>query len=203
MKRWLVAALIFAIVGMSGYTFWHRNTIMPSDFLQLAAAIILLLVTAIYVFVISKQAEDTKTLANETKELVEQSRKANEAELAVMLTDIYSSPEMLRGMRLLRHWQRDKGEGFAGVFALWRETQYHLVEAEDHARRLYSHYFYRIRLLLELGVLNVGYIRTVVQLEQVEFYFDVIVPMEKAMNPNYDRRTADTFGEIYTDLRSD
>ncbi len=197
MKNLLLDALIILVIAMIGYTIWYRNTIHPTDFLHLLAAIILFLVTAAYVFVVSKQAEDTKELANETKKLASQTRSGTNADIALKLTEIYSSPEMLEGMQALRNFQHKHEENFAEVFSKLRKTEYEKVKIEDHARRRYSHFFYRIRLLLDLGVLDEKYIRIIVHPDQVVFYFEVIVPMEKAIDPAYDARTEDTFREIF------
>lgn len=124
-------------------------------------------------------------------------QKSTEADITMKLTDIYSSPKMLEGMRALRNFQRKFGADFAKVFAELREKEYGKVKREDEARRRYSHYFYRMRLLLDTHAINKAYMKKVVHPEHVNFYFEVIVPMEMAINPNYDKITFDTFRNLH------
>lgn len=119
------------------------------------------------------------------------------AQILMQITDAYSSPEMLSGMLNLSNWKQQYGPDFAKKFGELRRNDYSKVEQIDKDRRRYSHHFHKIRLLLDSGVVSENFVKKIVSLGQVDFLLDVIEPLEKALNPNYNHSTFVTFRRIY------
>jgi len=126
-----------------------------------------------------------------------ETQKAVLAQILMQITDAYSSPEMLSVMLNLRNWQQQRGSDFAKKFGELRRSDYLKVESYDKDRRRYSHYFHKIRHLLDVGLVNESFVKNVVPPGQVDFLLEVIEPLEEATNPNYERSTFDTFKRIY------
>lgn len=115
----------------------------------------------------------------------------------MQITDAYSSPEMLSGMLNLRNWQQQHREDFANKFCEMRRSDYSKIEQMDKDRRRFFHHFRKIKLLLDSGVVNENFVKKVVSPGQVDFLLEIIEPLEKALDPNYDYSTFDTFRRIY------
>ncbi len=129
-------------------------------------------------------------------ESAKETRKTSLAQIIMQITDVYSSPEMLEGMRNLR-WQQENVPDFAKKFGEMRNKDYSKVAPTDKARRMYAHYFHKIKLLLDTGLVTGNFVKKVVTSGQVDFLLEVIEPLEEAMNPNYDRSMFNTFKKLY------
>lgn len=125
-----------------------------------------------------------------------ETRKTSLAQIVMQITDAYSSPEMLEGMVNLR-WQQQNVADFAKKFGETKNTDYSKVALIDKARRMYAHYFHKIKLLLDTGLINERFVKKVVTSGQVDFLLEMIEPLEEAMNSNYDRSMFDTFRKLY------
>jgi len=126
-------------------------------------------------------------------------KKTSLAQTLMQITDAYSSDEMLEGMLRLRSWQNTHPKDWAEKFAEVRNNrdEYPKIEQEDKARRRYSHHFYKIWLLLDRGLVNKSFVKKVAPRGQVDFLLDIIEPLERAIDPNYDHSTFDFFRELY------
>ena len=129
-----------------------------------------------------------------------ETKKTSLGQILMQIMDAYSSDEMLEGIRSLslykERWERD-GKDFAKIFAEQRIRHYHMVEETDKHRRKYSYHFHKISRLLDFGIVDENFVKNLLTYEDVEPLFQIIEPMLKAMNPNYDRRTFETFRNLY------
>ena len=121
------------------------------------------------------------------------------AQILMQITDAYSSPEMLSGMKRLRDWKNKHRKDFAKKFADMRNDpdEYPKIKDEDEARRRYSHHFYKIWLLSDRGLVNKSFVKKVAPRGQVDFLLEIIEPLEEAIDPKYDHPTFDFFRDIY------
>ncbi len=71
------------------------------------------------------------------------------------------------------------------------------VSSLDQGRRQVSHYFQKVHTLRSSGLIDDSYVRTVATKGQVEFYREILEPLEAALNPEYDRSSFDSLGGLY------
>ena len=126
-----------------------------------------------------------------------ETRKTVLVQILLQITDTYSSPEMLEAMQNLRKWKEQNGPDFAKLFGQLRHQNYERIEQLDKDRRRISHYFYRIKLLLQAGLLNKNLVKELVTEKQVDFLLKIIEPLERVIDPNYDFSTYDTFKKLF------
>jgi len=113
-----------------------------------------------------------------------ETRKTSLAQIVMQIMAIYSSTEMFDAMKNLR-WHQEHTPDFAKKFG--NETFNSVtIGTIDHNRRFIAHYFYRLRLLLETNLVDERFIRQVVTSDQVEFLLEIVEPLDKARNPDYD-----------------
>jgi DNA-binding transcriptional ArsR family regulator len=132
--------------------------------------------------------------ANET-------RKATHAQLLSALLDAYAEDKMLEAMLTLRQWKQQHGNQFADQFRTLRQTNYSQVIDLDRARRRVSHHFSKICTLHKAGLCDEELVRRVATEGQVQFYRELIEPLELALNPSYDSSCFSYLGSLY-DVRA-
>lgn len=117
------------------------------------------------------------------------------------LVDEYRDSPMLEAMRSLKEWQQkyQGGAGGAGEEFRRRLRERYDEEAKlvDHARRRVAGYFQKICVCWELHLLTEEYVRRLANRSQVEFYREVVEPLEEALNPAYDRACFEKLGALY------
>ncbi len=145
------------------------------------------LVTAIAVWLSARAA---MRAATETK-------KATHASLIANLLDAYSSPEMLDALLKLSDFKTHYGGNYANEFHRLRIDAYDKIREVDHARRIVSHFFNKIHTLKRLGHLGLQEVKEVATESQVEFFREVVEPLEAALNADYDRSAFESLGELY------
>ena len=127
----------------------------------------------------------------------EATAKATKTQLLVSLLNSYSSDEMLDAMLILRAWTNSHGERSADQFRRLRQDDYANIRSVDQARRRASHFFQNIYTLRTAGFLEDSDVRLVATKGQVEFFREVIEPLEAAIGANYDRSSFEYFGGLY------
>ena len=123
------------------------------------------------------------------------------AQILMAVTDSYSSEDMLEGMMILRKWKDDCGNDFAVQFGNKRKDDYANVERVDKARRRYSHFFNKIKMLDDSKIIGNRFIKRICTADQVLFLLEVVEPLEKEIevegNKTYDKTIFDFFRELF------
>ena len=107
---------------------------------------------------------------------------------------------MFESVKRLHDFKRKWEPEFGQIFKqLLQNKKYDLeyVAQVDAGRRRVSHYFHQIKALLDCGVVDENFVKKLVKSDQVDTLLDVVQPLEKAKNPDYDHSTFDTFRRLY------
>jgi hypothetical protein len=127
-----------------------------------------------------------------------ETKKATHASLIANLLDAYSSPEMLDALLKLNDFKAHYGDNYANEFRRLRIEAYDDIREVDHARRRVSHFFNKIHTLKKLRHLDLPEVKEVATKGQVEFFRQVVEPLEAALNADYDRSAFESLGELYS-----
>lgn len=123
-------------------------------------------------------------------------QKATEGELLSRFMEEYSDVKMLRALRRLNDWKHTQGENFEEK---WRKAfekgEPEAVEV-DLARRHVSHYFQRALLLHESGYVSQRFVKAVGSVDGINVLYDIVEPLEYALNPAYDKAIFDKLRKI-------
>ena len=161
------------------------------------AEVIILSVTAIGAAGAAVAAGAAWRSSKAAKQAVEETRRASQAQIISSLLDAYGSEEMRIAMDELRAWKCQYGDKFADEFRRHRMEDDNKFSSLNQGRRRVSHYFQKIHTLRSSGLIDDSYVRKVATKEQVEFYREILEPLEAALNPNYDRSSFDSLGALY------
>ena len=128
------------------------------------------------------------------------SEKANWAQIAIQITNTYSSPEMFESIKRLydfkRKWEPDFGLIFEQLLQDQNQDPKYTTQI-DSGRRRVSHYFHQIRALLDCGVVNEDFVLKLIKNDQIDTLLDVVEPLEAAKNSEYDRSIFKLFRDMY------
>jgi hypothetical protein len=124
-----------------------------------------------------------------------ETRKTYHAQIVLALTESYSSPKMHDAMKNLR-WYKENTPDFMERFAR-KDLNESAMSSIDSNRRLYAHYFHRLRILLTTSTIDETFLKRIVSPDQVDFLFEIIEPLDKAANPDYDTSTYEIFRKLY------
>lgn len=177
----IVTGLLAAIVGLLA-TAWCIYSASESRSIVVLNAL-LVWVTAIYACL--------------TYRIVTAQRASLQAQILTKLLDDYFSQTMLNNMLLLKEFQRKHREGFDRAFGLSRVRSYDLVKDVDIARRCFKSYFYELFFLLETKVVTSSFVKKLVTPGAIAFLLEVIEPLEKATNKNYEKDRFQFFRDLY------
>ncbi len=122
------------------------------------------------------------------------------AQVILQVTRDYASSEMLKGAKSLNQFRSKYGKRYAAVFA--KGVKEGRFIKEDNARRLFSHHFHQLRLLLDTGVLPKRFVRRIPSKYQVNYLLEMVEPLEKALNPKYNPSTFKVFRGMLSKLRA-
>ncbi len=130
-----------------------------------------------------------------------ETRKTSLAQILLQITDAYGSEEMNESIKRLYAHKDKYDEDFARVFSQLlsskEKEQSTYAKQLDGDRRRVSYYFHQIKSLLDCGVIDENFVRKLVKSDQVDTLLDIVEPLEKARNEDYDHSTFDTFRRIY------
>lgn len=135
--------------------------------------------------------------AGAAKKAAKETQKATTASLIASLVDDYSSTEMLDSMLELSSFSNQHGDNFGDEFRSLRISNYNSIRIVDRSRRRVSHFFHKIHILQKLGYLDQNSVKEVATREQIQFFRQVVEPLEAALNPNYDRSAFESLGGLY------
>ncbi len=124
-------------------------------------------------------------------------RKTVLAQIVMQITSAYSAPDMGESVKRLHDWRNKHPQDFAQLFEKGMREPNNITDQLNEDRRRVSHYFHQIKSLLDCGVVDEDFVKKLVQPDQVDTLLDVVEPLEKAKDPNYDHSTFDSFRKIY------
>ena len=133
---------------------------------------------------------------------VKQTKKGVWAQIVMQLKGEYSSSEMGDGIKRLRDFKDKWGTDFNKAFTRMKKEKKEQYDELNEDRRRYSHYFHKIRSLLETDVVDKKFVKKVIHDDQVERLLDIVEPLEKEINSDYDPSTFQKFSELYKIPRS-
>jgi len=129
---------------------------------------------------------------------VEATKNTVKAQIVMLITGTYGSEKMFESIKKLHDWRRGHGEKFAEVFGSRLKEKGHTdAEQLDGDRRRVSHFFHQIRAMLDCEVVDENFVKKLIKSNQVDTLLDVVEPLAKAKDPEYDHSTFDTFRRIY------
>lgn len=112
-----------------------------------------------------------------------EARRAAQSQLVVSLVTHYASRDMLEAIVKAKAWDGKERILEGGEF--------------DVARRVVSHHYQHIASLGEAGFLSRKLLHIVTTQEGVAFFWDVIQPMERHINSEYNRRPFEYLASLY------
>lgn len=121
-------------------------------------------------------------------------RSATEAQLLFQLLREYAKPDMLRALRTLRNWKAEQGDEEKWRKAL--ENADPKAQEVDLARRCVSHYFLDALKLYESDYVIKRFLRVVGSKDGINILYDIVEPLEYALNPAYDKSKFDKLRQI-------
>ena len=157
------------------------------EFLAEALTLIALLFTAGAAW---RSASGSRRAADET-------RVATTAQIMSSLLDEYRSAEMSDAMTWLRKVVQSYDLEVQDNLLDLRQKRPRVYKDLNANRRLVSHFFGKIYLLQKAGYVDDAFVRTVVGQDAAEFYLEVIEPLEKAENPDYDKSAFEYFAKLH------
>jgi hypothetical protein len=125
--------------------------------------------------------------------------KAAQATLFLSLQRQYASDEMLEALRTLRSWREEQGADFASKWEQQWETNPG-TRAVDESRRRVSHSFGAIADLYRAGLLSEPLARALTPRDSA-ILFEIVEPLERQLNPNYNRSHFKTLRRLVSPKR--
>ena len=114
-------------------------------------------------------------------------RRAAEGQLLLMLLTEYSRPEMANSLRILGAWRNDHDANYAAAWKAARDAKDPAALQLDAARRMVSHFFFRIACLRRAKLIGSSSQRELCELDGLGVYFRVVEGFEEVINLNYSR----------------
>ena len=119
------------------------------------------------------------------KRAVDKTHKNTQAQIVMTLLDDYASQEMRDAITKLWDQKTRYGNDYMTEFRKRRSED----SDWDRSRRFVAHYYQKVAALYDKGLLDREFAVVVATKEQVEFYTEVIEPLEVVVNPDYGTST--------------
>lgn len=117
-----------------------------------------------------------------------QNIRSNDAGLFLKFVENYRVQEMRNALRTLRMWEAEHGAGFVEKFRERIKKGDPKADAVDEARRHVKGYFIDSALgSYELGSVTLPFLQKVTAFAGINILYDIVEPLEQAINPNYDK----------------
>jgi len=129
--------------------------------------------------------------ASETRKSAKATQNAAEAGLVAAFFDQYFDPSMAEALRILAALKIKGGEGFAAKWIDALKNGDPDANNADAARRKVKGFFHKATRLHFAGVIRATALRELVYVAGLNIYYDVIDPMELALNSSRSGRTVD------------
>lgn len=113
-------------------------------------------------------------------------KRAAEAQLFSALYSEYGASDMLRALRILRAWRSDQGDEFEVEWKRRLDRGDLQAQEVDGARRRVKHYFIHSLRLYEAGYVSKRLLKELGAVDGVNILYDIVEPLEYALNANYD-----------------
>jgi len=125
-----------------------------------------------------------------------------QATLYLKFQEQYASDEMRQDLRNLTSWRElHRGEFVSTWVKLYQQNDNKAL-AVDRSRRRVSHFFGAIADLYNERLLSEDLTgRLATRFQGIELWFEVVEPLEKALNPDYDKSQFDTLYSFGTSGR--
>lgn len=125
----------------------------------------------------------------EARNAAKASRAAVEAQAVYSAMSDYFQPEMAEALRTLRAWAEKHGNNFATIWLQEFKARNHEALEVDRARRQLKGYFVKAARLRSGGLIEDNAFRAVAYVHGLNLYYDVVVPLDLALNPTVLRDT--------------
>lgn len=163
-------------------------------FLGEVLTLIALLFTALAALITARAAWRSAVASSRA---ADETRVATTAQIMSSLLDEYRSDEMSDAMTFLRHIAQGYDLEVQDKLLDLSQKRPGVYKKLNPNRRLVSHFFGKIYLLQQAGYIDDAFVRTVVGQGEVEFYLEVIEPLENALNHDYDASAFEYFAKLY------
>lgn len=138
-----------------------------------------------------RSADATQKAAEATQRAAEATRIASEAQLVERFISEYFDPGMAEALRVLRRWKSVYGEEFEFKWRQLLDQSETSAQEADRARRYVKGYFLKADRLRDSGLIGDVALVNVASVDGINILFDVVEPMEFALNQSYDRAAFD------------
>ena len=124
---------------------------------------------------------------------VQKMHQSTQAQIIMSLLDDYASIEMRDAINELRRRKTQYANDYMAAFNSRRGEE----PDWDRARRCVAHYYQKVAAMFDMGLLDKKFARVVATKEQVEFYREMIEPLEAVINPNYGPSSFNVLESLY------
>jgi hypothetical protein len=124
------------------------------------------------------------------------SKVAIEAQFLSNQMEEYGAEKMLYALRTLRNWKADKGDEFERKWRQAIEANDSAAHEVDRARRTVKFYFYKALRLYQSGYVSKRFLKDVCAVDEINILYDIVEPLEYALNPRYDKNNFDSLRKI-------
>ncbi len=116
------------------------------------------------------------------------SRATLQAQLLSEFMKEYSEAQMCKDLRALRNWRYKYGDKFAEEYINRAKKGEERALEIDFARRHVKFYFSRSLLIYNAKIMNKKTLKEIGAVDAINILYDIIEPLEKALNAKYDKR---------------
>jgi actin-related protein len=107
----------------------------------------------------------------------------------------YACQDMKESLRILRNLKENDPDEYDLKWIKSLRNGEKEADIADEARRMVSHYFFRAIKIYQSRAMSKKALRTIIQVDGVELYFNIVEKMEKRLNEDYNR-------QVFMDIRS-
>lgn len=140
-------------------------------------------------------AWEAKKTAEATLKTAEETRYSYLWELFIQIPDAFRSEEIEKSIKDLKYWNETHGQNLPRIFVEKRSDP--SFESLEKYTMKYILLFYKIYLLLDAGIIDEGFVKIVVPRECIEILLNIVEPLQKVIDPNYNKLMFDAFRKIY------